>query len=178
MFTIPSSNMTASMHMAQHGTGSARELDLGLHLLLVTCLPPWTSYPNLSKTLSRSLSKVSHPSPRFQYLSSFPEETWRLLLFRVSSEIRASPEAPTTTGTGSTEPACHTTRPVSFPQTFLRDRKACIILQSSSIPEPRYKAKGMCPFLTVSVDFRDGLSSSLRDLMTGALGHMVVQVLL
>lgn len=72
---------------AQDGAGLAGELDLGLCLLLVTHLPPWSSSPNLSKTLSRNLSNLSNPSPcLWQPSSPRPSpERWGLPLFRVFS---------------------------------------------------------------------------------------------
>lgn len=52
----------------------AGELDLGLCSLLITHLPPWSSFPNLAKTLSRNSSNLSDPAPCLQQPRSFPAQ--------------------------------------------------------------------------------------------------------
>lgn len=106
MLTPPASNVTVSGQTARDGMGSAGELDLGLCPLLITCLPPWSSSPNLSKTLSRDLSNLPNPSPCLQQPDSLPAQRGGGCCYSGSPGGSVPPfkphPTPDNTGTGNT----------------------------------------------------------------------------
>ena len=86
---------------AQDGAGPAGELDLGLCPPLITHLPPWSSSPNLSKTLSRNLSNLTNSCPCLQQPSSFPAQRLGVALIQGLQWIQSLLSSP---GTKNTEP--------------------------------------------------------------------------
>lgn len=90
ILATPSSNAITSVQMAQDGAGPAGELDLSLWPLLITRLPPWSSFPNLAKTPSGNLPPGLHS---FSALGGGNH-----CYSGSTSEVRASPHAPNDPG--------------------------------------------------------------------------------
>lgn len=163
--------------MAQNTARPAGKPDLGLCPLLIICLPPSSSVPNLAKTLSRNLSIYQNRSPSLRQPSSFPAQRgggccYSGSLVRSEPSLRA-PQWPE-------EPQKHRAW-LPYLYTFFNT----LPWQGSQngsvkhVPQNQnIKQKECVSFLTASVDLTNsvpyGLASSLRYLKTEVLDHVVV----